>query len=134
MRITRNDLNDVTRTVAHDTWTALNDAGEGFAVGNEADEITAIEGLGELQPGGAADDDVAVYIKDNTATIVADSNGPWAVEVEIDWNGTTADVEADTQPCADCGAPAWYCDDDEQWFHVDPARECFLAEGKARAA
>ena len=104
MRITRNDLNDVTRTVAHDTWTALNDAGEGFAVGNEADEITAIEGLGELQPGGAADDDVAVYIKDNTATIVADSNGPWAVEVEIDWNGTTADVEADTQPCADCGA------------------------------
>jgi len=78
--ITRNDLNDATRTVAHDTWTALNDAGEGFAVGSETDEITALEGLGELQPGA---DDVAVYIKDNTATIVADLYGPWAVEVEL---------------------------------------------------
>ena len=38
----------------------------------------------------------------------------------------------DGDPCGDCARPVWYCNDEEQWFHFDPAHQCFLARGKAK--
>ncbi|MAG24497.1 hypothetical protein CMI47_02860 [Candidatus Pacearchaeota archaeon] len=38
----------------------------------------------------------------------------------------------DGDPCSDCARPVWYCNDEEQWFHFDPAHQCFLARGKAK--
>jgi len=62
-------------------WTRLNDAGEGFAVGKETDDINEIDGLGTLIQRAATDTDVAVYrAADGTLTIVGDANGPWAVQ------------------------------------------------------
>jgi hypothetical protein len=40
----------------------------------------------------------------------------------------------DGDPCADCLAPVWYCEDEGQWFHTDPDHTCFLASGKAQKA
>ena len=37
----------------------------------------------------------------------------------------------DTEPCVDCGAPVWYCDTDDQYYHTDADHSCFLANGKA---
>ena len=37
----------------------------------------------------------------------------------------------DGDPCIHCQHPIWYCNSEEQYFHVDPDKVCFLASGKS---
>lgn len=61
-------------------WTKRNNAGEGFDVGKKDDSINEIEGLGELVTHSQDNDGYAVYRNaDGGEVIVADANGPWAV-------------------------------------------------------
>ena len=38
--------------------------------------------------------------------------------------------ESDKGICPDCDHKVWYCHKDERWYHLDPKKDCFLAEGK----
>jgi hypothetical protein len=61
-------------------WNRENNQGNGFAVGDESDDINEIAGLGDLIERAHSDNDVAVYRDGNaTTTIVGNANGPWAV-------------------------------------------------------
>lgn len=62
-------------------WEKENDAGNGFAVGDESDHINEIRGFGKLIVRAESDTDVAVYQLGSVTTIVADSAGPWAVRM-----------------------------------------------------
>jgi len=62
----------------------LNSRAEGFAVGEETDDINELSGLGELIQRSESDDKVAVYQKGDVLTIVADAAGPWAVKMVVD--------------------------------------------------
>ena len=65
-------------------WRAGNDAGEGFAVGEDGESVNEMtQELGHLIINGLDNNGVAVYADgDGNETIVADANGPWAVRVE----------------------------------------------------
>lgn len=64
-------------------WRAGNDAGEGFAVGEDGEAVNDIAGIGDLTINSMDNDGFAVYRdEDGVETIVADANGPWAVRVE----------------------------------------------------
>lgn len=63
-------------------WNEGNNNGEGFAVGNDGDNINEIAGIGELVQRSYADNQVAVYEGGEGYTVVGDSYGPWAVWVE----------------------------------------------------
>ena len=60
----------------------LNNAGCGYAVGNENDDINELSGIGELVKKAETADDVAVYQDGDTIILVGDSNGPWAVAMD----------------------------------------------------
>lgn len=61
-------------------WNAGNDAGNGFAVGDEDDDINEIPGYGALVIESANSGAVSVYLaSDGAITIVGNANGPWAV-------------------------------------------------------
>ena len=62
---------------------AENNAGKGFSVGVEQDDINNIKGIGELVQESHTNDKVAVYQEGNVYTVVGDCNGPWAVQVLI---------------------------------------------------
>lgn len=62
-------------------WDDENDAGRGYAVGDESDDINEIDGLGRLIEASDRVGRVAVYRADSGAiTIVGDAWGPWAVD------------------------------------------------------
>jgi hypothetical protein len=64
-------------------WRAGNDAGDGFAVGEEDGSINQVDGIGDLVINGLDNDGFAVYVdRDGHETVVADANGPWAVRVD----------------------------------------------------
>jgi len=61
-------------------WRAGNDAGNGFAVGGEDDDINEIPGYGALVIESANSSAVSVYLaSDGALTIVGNAHGPWAV-------------------------------------------------------
>jgi hypothetical protein len=62
-------------------WRKGNDKGEGYAVGEEHDSINEIDEIGELIIHSEDNDGFAVYCDDGSEVVVADSNGPWAVDV-----------------------------------------------------
>ena len=68
-----------------DSWYRGNKEGRGFPVGEEDDHIEDIEGEGKLI-GVLGNDEYAVYLthRPKTVVIVADANGPWAVDVTRD--------------------------------------------------
>lgn len=59
-------------------WRKGNDAGEGFAVGEEGYDIDEIDGIGDYL---YTAEDIAVYQDGDTLVGVADANGPWAVKL-----------------------------------------------------
>ena len=63
----------------NEIWNRENNQGNGFAVGDESDDINEITGLGDLIERADSDNDVAVYRAGETITIVGDAHGPWAV-------------------------------------------------------
>lgn len=62
-------------------WNAGNDAGDGYGVGDDSDDINKIKGIGKLVSKSNRNDEVAVYEKGNKYIVVGDANGPWAVDV-----------------------------------------------------
>ena len=64
-------------------FTKLNNAGLGFSVGDEGDDINAIKGVGKLIRRSWSDNEVAVYMNEDSFTLVGDCNGPWAVRYEV---------------------------------------------------
>lgn len=52
----------------------------GYAVGNEHDDINAIEGIGALIKRAENSSDVAVYDNGTHWVVVGDSHGPWAMD------------------------------------------------------
>ena len=61
---------------------AINDAGEGYPVGDDGDtDIAAVTEAGDYL--GTTRQDVAVYRNDTGLTLVADAGGLWAVDVEV---------------------------------------------------
>ena len=82
MAVQDNERGD--RTMTYDeVFTKLNNAGLGFSVGSEGDGINEIEGIGKLIRRSWTDQEVAVYLKGDVVTLVADCNGPWAVRYEV---------------------------------------------------
>lgn len=71
---------------ALDLWREGNGAGEGFAVGEDSDDINEIEGLGELVARANTSREVAQYLDKarGILTLVGDANGPWAISIPCD--------------------------------------------------
>lgn len=67
------------RTEARRLWTEGNDSGNGYTVGNDNDDISAIKGIGELVSSEDVSDGLAIYRNGDRVVVVGDSNGPWAV-------------------------------------------------------
>ena len=67
-----------------EAYKALNDAGLGYAVGEEDDDVNEqAERLGaELIVASPSSDRVAVYRRGDQLILVGDANGPWAVSVD----------------------------------------------------
>ena len=65
----------------NEIWNSMNDAGEGFPVGEDGQDInTLTDELGELMERAYSDTDVAVYRDDvGRVIVVGNANGPWAV-------------------------------------------------------
>ena len=72
------DIQHMTDNEIANLWHAGNDAGAGFAVGDDNDRIDEITECGELL---RVDDDFAVYRGDHGVVIVAHLYGPWAVTI-----------------------------------------------------
>jgi hypothetical protein len=70
------NIDTLTDAQIENLWRAGNDAGDGFPVGHEDDEISEITECGELL---RADDDFAVYRGARGVVAVANLHGPWAV-------------------------------------------------------
>lgn len=67
---------------ANFNWTKGNNAGNGYEVGSEDDDINEIEGIGELVVRASSSSEVAVYRKpDGSFVGVGDAEGPWAVDL-----------------------------------------------------
>lgn len=66
-----------------DLFNRFNDAGEGYAVGADDDNVNdlASEIGGTLVHAATTSDDIAVYSVNGSAVLVGYSNGPWAVAV-----------------------------------------------------
>jgi len=67
-----------------EVYKALDDAGMGFPVGEEDDDINELaEVLGaELIVASTSNDKVAVYRRGEQLILVGDAHGPWAVSVD----------------------------------------------------
>lgn len=65
-------------------WNRLNDAGEGFAIGDDCQTVVDVNALdvGELVHRSNCHAPVAVYRDGDSVTIVGDVGGPWAVAVK----------------------------------------------------
>lgn len=63
-------------------FTALDNAGEGYGVGEETDEIDGISEAGRLIDT-VDHGQIAVYWNPRHLTLVADKYGPWAVDVSV---------------------------------------------------
>ena len=66
-----------------DAFSALNNAGQGYAVGEETDDIESISEAGRLLDT-ADHGSIAVYWNRHGLTLVGDVHGPWAVDVDFD--------------------------------------------------
>lgn len=67
-----------------EAYTILNNAGAGYAVGEEDDDINELAELlgAELIVTSTSNDRVAVYRRGEQLILVGDANGPWAVSVD----------------------------------------------------
>lgn len=67
-----------------EAYTILNNAGAGYAVGEEDDDINELAELlgAELIVTSTSDDRVAVYRRGEQLILVGDAHGPWAVSVD----------------------------------------------------
>lgn len=66
---------------AEDAWRKGNNAGLGYAVGRETDDINHIRGIGKLIRPSSNPDEIAIYKDGNTYVGVGDAHGPWAVDL-----------------------------------------------------
>jgi hypothetical protein len=55
-------------------------AGEGYGLGDDGDDINAIQGVGTLIVRSASSDKIAIYQDGDKVVLVGDANGPWAVD------------------------------------------------------
>jgi hypothetical protein len=80
----------LTQTIAHDLYTAGNNAGKGYAVGDDEDTVSdAAHNLGEIiiRPGSTSEVYVVrAYEDDRIVAIGGDGMGcgPWAVDLDLD--------------------------------------------------
>lgn len=67
-----------------EAYTILNNAGAGYAVGEEDDDINELAELlgAELIVTSTSNDRVAVYRRGEQLILVGDAHGPWAVSVD----------------------------------------------------
>lgn len=91
-------------------WSAGNNAGDGFAFGDEHDDdLNEIKGLGELIHPASSNADVAVYVErhvdGDTVMLVADANGPWVVQPSWPLPDANGIIEIATNPGG--GVEAW---------------------------
>jgi len=61
----------------------------------------------------------------DTCATLARADG-YAITLIDQWDGPSEDGD----PCVHCRSPIWYCDSEEQYFHIDPEKTCFLKTGK----
>jgi len=76
-----NILKNLTDKEMIDIYREKNNAGLGFSVGEETDQITEIEGIGDLLE---VFQELALYSGESgegPLVLVGDCNGPWAVEI-----------------------------------------------------
>jgi len=63
-------------------YNVLNNAGEGYSIGDDNDDIASIKEAGRLIDT-VDNGSIAVYWKPKMLTLVGDSHGPWAVNVKF---------------------------------------------------
>ncbi len=105
----------------NEIYDILNNAGCGYAVGAEDDDINELTDLGELIHPAETDNDVAVYQDGNDVTIVGDSHGPWGVN-PADLDNLKIDHPSFPR-CGACGTTIY--GEAGQWIDGTPyCREC----------
>ena len=77
--MTITDLTDLTDAELIAAYRAGNNAGEGFAIGNENDAIDALDTIGTFV---RFVGDLAAWERDGALILVGDSHGPWAVKID----------------------------------------------------
>lgn len=75
----------------YDSWFKReNNRGNGYAVGDDGDDINKIRGVGRLIRPSRSTSQVAVYDAGKTLVLVGDANGPWAVKMPKDLGDRTS--------------------------------------------